>query len=378
VSLDPAPSVRSLAVPPRLDNVFAVLERDAGPPFALAGSGKAAIREGVGLLRAGQSDNVVLPGYLPDGVIEPFRDAGLDVRFHRIDRDLTPDLADVERLVDADTAAILVVHYFGFPQPSLGELRELCDRRGIALVEDNAHAPLSRGPDSRLLGTTGDLGVTSLHKLFPVPDGGMLFVGDPALRDRDGTLELSGVAAGYTLADLAPVGRALLRPLLAARASVPVPGPELPSWQSGGPGATTERDPEAIYEAAKTPMSKLTVRALRRLDPSRCVERRRRNYRFWSRSLDGIGGLDPVYGSLPEGVCPQVFPALADDPAALADAGDGRNVPVSTWPPLPDEAEDAAAFPATNWLSDHLVRLPVHQQLDETDLSRIAETIRGA
>jgi len=50
------------------------------------------------------------------------------------------DPEDVERRITARTKAVCVVHFAGYPA-TVDRLRELCDARGLALIEDVAHAP---------------------------------------------------------------------------------------------------------------------------------------------------------------------------------------------------------------------------------------------
>ena len=50
---------------------------------------------------------------------------------------------DVEARITDRTKAVCAMHYAGYPA-AVDRLRELCDARGIALVEDTAHAPSAR------------------------------------------------------------------------------------------------------------------------------------------------------------------------------------------------------------------------------------------
>jgi dTDP-4-amino-4,6-dideoxygalactose transaminase len=54
--------------------------------------------------------------------------------------DLGVDPADVEARITERTRAVCAVHYAGYPA-AVERLRELCDARGLALVEDTAHNP---------------------------------------------------------------------------------------------------------------------------------------------------------------------------------------------------------------------------------------------
>jgi dTDP-4-amino-4,6-dideoxygalactose transaminase len=85
---------------------------------------------------------------------------------------LDPD--DVERRITPRTKAVCVVHYAGYAAAA-DRLKELCDERGVALIEDAAHAP-SATLDGRKLGTWGLAGAFSFfsNKVLSAGEGGLL------------------------------------------------------------------------------------------------------------------------------------------------------------------------------------------------------------
>lgn len=84
------------------------------------------------------------------------------------------DPEDVQRRITPRTKALCAVHYAGYAAP-VDRLRELCDARGIALIEDTAHAP-SATLAGRKLGTWGLAGAFSFfsNKVLSVGEGGLL------------------------------------------------------------------------------------------------------------------------------------------------------------------------------------------------------------
>jgi dTDP-4-amino-4,6-dideoxygalactose transaminase len=85
---------------------------------------------------------------------------------------LDPD--DVHRRITPRTKAVCVVHYAGYAAAA-DRLRALCDERGIALIEDVAHAP-SATLQGRKLGTWGLAGAFSFfsNKVLSVGEGGLV------------------------------------------------------------------------------------------------------------------------------------------------------------------------------------------------------------
>src|SRR5277367_2765984 len=84
------------------------------------------------------------------------------------------DPEDVERRITPRTKAVCIVHYAGYAAAA-DSLKELCDSRGIALIEDVAHAP-SATLGGRKLGTWGLAGAFSFfsNKVLSVGEGGLL------------------------------------------------------------------------------------------------------------------------------------------------------------------------------------------------------------
>jgi dTDP-4-amino-4,6-dideoxygalactose transaminase len=99
--------------------------------------------------------------------------------------DLGVDPEDVAARITGRTKAVCAVHYAGYAA-DLARLRELCEERGIALVEDAAHSP-SATPvgESRKLGTHGLAGAFSFfsNKVLSCGEGGLLATDDDAVAE---------------------------------------------------------------------------------------------------------------------------------------------------------------------------------------------------
>jgi dTDP-4-amino-4,6-dideoxygalactose transaminase len=95
--------------------------------------------------------------------------------------DLGLDPADVEARITPRTKAICAVHYGGYAAP-LEPLTELCERHGLALIEDAAHSPdaVLPGSSGRKLGTFGQSGTFSFfsNKILSCGEGGLLATDD--------------------------------------------------------------------------------------------------------------------------------------------------------------------------------------------------------
>jgi perosamine synthetase len=121
----------------------------------------------------------------------------------------TPVVADVDErtyCLDAEavmgavsdwTRAVVPVHLYGHPA-DLDPLRELCEARGLALVEDaaQAHGARYRG---RMVGSIGAAGCFSFYptKNMTTGEGGMVTTDDAELAERVRLLRQHGQVAPY-------------------------------------------------------------------------------------------------------------------------------------------------------------------------------------
>ncbi|MFD3994867.1 DegT/DnrJ/EryC1/StrS family aminotransferase [Streptomyces sp. NPDC058583] len=97
-------------------------------------------------------------------------------------RDGSIDTAAVPESVWRDLSAVLTTNLYGNPDPA-PELRAHCDRLGIPLIEDAAHA-IGSTVGGRPVGTYGEASVFSLSKHTGAKTGGFLTLADPALREE--------------------------------------------------------------------------------------------------------------------------------------------------------------------------------------------------
>jgi len=158
---------------------------DARHTLAVA-NGTAALHLALVALGCGPGDEVIVPSLNFVAAANTVVHAGATPVFCDIigEDDLTMDPADIEAAVGPATKAIVVMHYGGFAC-RMDEIREIAAARGLAIVEDAAHAPGAtyRG---RPCGTLGNIGCFSFfsNKNLPVGEGGMVVTDDPDLAER--------------------------------------------------------------------------------------------------------------------------------------------------------------------------------------------------
>ncbi len=125
-------------------------------------------------------EKILLPAYIGitdregSGVFDPISDLNIKYDFYKIKKNFQVDLDDlILKLKTGKVKAVLIIHYFGFLHCDIEFISEFCKTNNIILIEDCAHAFVSKHKD-RFLGSYGDYSFYSIHKFLPTKDGGIL------------------------------------------------------------------------------------------------------------------------------------------------------------------------------------------------------------
>jgi len=307
------------------------------------------------LLDIRPGDEVVVPSFTFVSTINAFVLRGARPRFI----DIRPDTLNLDEkllpgLLNSRTRAVLPVHYAGVGC-EMADIMRLCDARGVAVVEDNAHGlfGLYRG---RQLGTFGALATQSFHetKNFSCGEGGALLINDPKLVEAAEIIREKGTNRSrffrgqvdkYTWVD---IGSSYLpSDLLAA----------------------------VLY-------AQLQAR-------DRIQSRRRRIWNYYHDNLADWSSEQGVSGPYVPDHCDQsyhmyylVLPSLATRQAFIAHLKERGIMSVFHYLPLHLSPMGerfggrAGECPVTESVADRLVRLPFYNSLDESDQARVVSAVR--
>lgn len=145
------------------------------------------------LLDLQEGDEVIVPSFTFVSSAAAFMLHGgtpvfVDVRGDTLNLD--PDL--VEAAITTRTRAICIVHYAGVGATP-DRFREIADRHGLVLIEDNAHG-LYGGWRGQTLGTFGHLSTLSFHETKNVTcgEGGAIHINSPEFVERAEILREKG------------------------------------------------------------------------------------------------------------------------------------------------------------------------------------------
>src|SRR5580692_1748075 len=159
--------------------------RAAGPYAVAVSSGTAALE--IALRCAGVSGRDVI---IPANTFYATGAAALAAGGRLVFADIDPDTfalspATVGAALTPDTAAVVLVHIGGLITPKVDELRRLCQERGIALVEDAAHAHGATWA-GRFAGSFGTAAAFSFYptKVVTCGEGGMILTVSPDVAEE--------------------------------------------------------------------------------------------------------------------------------------------------------------------------------------------------
>jgi len=333
-----------------------------------------AIYHGLAALAVKPGDQILVPAFHCATLVDAILQYGAEVQFYDINADLTPNFSHIEDRIREKTKAILAIHYCGFPQP-IEEFRTLCRKRNIYLIEDCAHV-LPGMSDGNLLGSFGDIGVFSLRKFFPIYDGGLLIINNPDLKLNivlETTNPFLSLKILKNTLERSFANRQWSRAVALASVFLKI----------FGNLSTTARDARNLnsydlsfdLHAVNRGMSWISKKIVEHTYLPTLIARRRHNYQKLSDAIENLPGVTALYAKLPENITPWEFPLLSERKNLHLPLR-ARGIPATTWGGVIHPTLRLESYPGAQFLYDHLVFLPIHQSLEEQDISNLTSGLR--
>jgi len=295
--------------------------------------GRYALSEGLRIAGITSGDRVLIPEFICRDLLSAVNSIGAKVDYYPVNRTL-------QLSVNPDTMpaakAVLAVNYFGFPQ-DLRPFHDYCKKTGAVLIEDNAHGLFSKDESGRFLGTRGDIGIFSLRKTLPIPDGAVLVLNNSGRGYKlSPQIEFSSNAEPLSFRV-----KHLLRRLV----------PFIGIWhlqfatsltrylrkiKTGHEILLSSHDAEIALPGVANPCKNLPSYLLS-IDIDEEIERRRKLYVHVDILLRGLD-CEPVFKGLPENVVPYGYPFYisADRITNIKKTLKKCGLECFRWPELPD------------------------------------------
>ncbi|MDI9318889.1 MAG: DegT/DnrJ/EryC1/StrS family aminotransferase [Phycisphaerales bacterium] len=150
----------------------------------LVSSGTAALSTAMAALGIGKGDEVIIPTFTFVASFEAIVGVGAIPVLVDIDDTLTLDPEAVANAITSKTKAIMPVHMCG-SMAQLDELRNLCDKHNLFLIEDACQA-IGGKYKGEYLGTIGKVGTFSFDfvKIMTCGEGGVVLTNDAQLAEK--------------------------------------------------------------------------------------------------------------------------------------------------------------------------------------------------
>ena len=348
-------------------------------------SGRMGIANALRSLGVQAGDRVLVPAYHCNAMIEPVVWLGATPVFYRISSGAGVDLEDVARqLREGGAQAMLVTHYFGFPQDILA-ISEFCHEHQLPFLEDCAHAFFGE-VGGKPIGSFGEYAIASPWKFFPIYDGGCI-----AVRARDGNaseLRYPGLSfqiksAINTLESALHYRRLgavrhMVTPFLWLkdiiwRSTKRMAGPGMarlsvaPSSAEGG----TSFEPQWMDKR----MSLASRLLMQSSSFSRIISRRRKHFQRLLEACKDMPGCRPLFPELPEKVVPYAFPLIVDEPERVFVILKQAGVPIIRFGEVLWPGVDESVCPISVEFSRKVFQFPCHQELDDSELEWMIDII---
>jgi hypothetical protein len=311
-------------------------------------SGRAALYALLRPLKKQGIKKILLPAYLCESVLQPVRACGLDYEYYPVDENLVahPD--------PPKGSAVLLIHYFGWLNPSTKALRDDAGDLFI-LIEDMTQAVFSSW---NLMKGGQSLLFFSLRKLGPVPLGGW-FSRVEKLPPAD------------------PMYIGLFWKSVAARL-----------YKFNYLRIKTEVDVRAehiyleLFQAVESSFDRSCVAyalddkardLIFGIDWANAAAIRRNNWNHLHVNLEDL--LMPFHEDLADGVVPLGYVVHCSEREKLRRGLQNARIFCPVHWPLPEDL-DARRFPISTMLSNSLMTIPIDQRNGPEDMEYIAQTVR--
>ncbi|MBU4035142.1 MAG: DegT/DnrJ/EryC1/StrS family aminotransferase [Proteobacteria bacterium] len=323
-------------------------------------------------------DNVLVPGYHCLSMLAPIWCLDVYPILYKLNEDLSPSIRDIKQKINERTRAIILVHFFGWPQPT-NLINDICKNNNISLIEDCAHCHPVYVLNG-LIGSAGDYSIVSTRKFYPSPDGGMLIGNKSTHRAHRKQLKLSLSRQIRSLKHLVDNWKKN------DRSVVSYPSPDF-NKKNIFMAKHVNSKPADIHELAEIQsdwrhwmpkddfdrmQSLVSKMIFRHINDEKIAIDRRKNYTRIVNALSSVSGIKPLYESIPENVSPYMVPAIVHEPDIVFSELKNRGFPIWRWEILVE-----SDCYVSRYYSKHLFHVPCHQTISNKQLGWIIETLKN-
>ena len=295
---------------------------------------RTALKYGLMQYKITNNTEILLPDYICDVILHPIKKIKLNYNFYRINDNFTPDWEDLLSKINDNTKFLLIVNFFGKNQ-NIKKLINLKKRNDLILIEDNAHGYGSKF-DNDTLENIYDFSISSPRKIVSTNSGGILDIKDNHIINLNEIAEYKNI---YNFD--------ILKKLF-------LPFPELKNYIKKK--FLKRKRYESFSEFRESQINDYLIdsnslKKINNVDFDKLLKFRNSEYqRLYKFTIQK--GLTPAYDSFDHNLMPWCFPAYTKSHKESIDWfnwGWENNVPIFSWPTLPDEMITKNSICVNRW-----------------------------
>ena len=346
----------------------------------LFGYGRNAIYAVCQILKLKKEDEVLVPAWICDEALQPFRVVGCEIAFYSIiPNTFEIDLESIKNNINKKTKLIHIVNHFGHSQ-SWENVYNSLTNYNIPILTDNAFSPFS-SYKGKHTGSFGDFSIFSLRKSLPILDGGMLRINNtkkfkllsPIQKsrwfypsERYQALSLievfirKNIGFGHSLINYI---KKRYKPIAIKKSKPPLYSNEktgVPNWPRG----TISSEFSYNYLRPISRLSRLIIRSQKEDIIKDNIIKKRASYKILIKEMKTLKGIKIINSVLKEGEVPYSVSILIKKNRDGVLQNLEKKYPVMAWPTLPYEViEKIDDFPDVKKLGTPLLQFNLHGTL---------------
>ena len=301
-----------------------------------------------GLIKLGfkAGDKILIPNYICDALLQPIRQLALVPVYFPLNDLLEPCWDELNLLVKINSCrAIVMVHYFGQPQ-NIDAYKTFCRANELLLLEDNAHG-FGGAINGKLLGTFGNLGISSPRKILNTLSGGILYINGEVQEPPMLPVLQVGYFQKFLKSSFSRHPRLKTFVLRSIR--------RMPNFND--PNIFIE--PYVSDQMADTKSALRISNSLQDSSFEKIAQERRKKWTDWSNICSYIG-LKPIFNKVHPNSAPWAFPVYAHSEFHRIEIGRvaaKKGLIIFPWPALPKELSHPSSSSVKRWSS--IISIPL-------------------
>lgn len=296
----------------------------------------------------------LLPIYICESVIIPFKVEGYEIEFYEIDEKLQP--IGLEKVKWVNIGVFFHLGYYGVnTNNSLDVFFDTLKNNNVIIIEDVTHTLFSKYKNYK----KNDFVIGSIRKWFGVPSGGFIA--------SEINIEIKKIDSDNEFSVIRKKNLLLKKQYIESQKK------ELKEFFLKGLNQAEDLIDQNI--SAKK-IDSLSREIIKELDENTLIEKRKKNFSYLVKNLMGFTDFRVVNDYLEEGMVPFFFPIYSKEKRnQIRDTLRSEDIYCPVHWPIPSQVK-ANISTESLLLYNSILSIPCDQRYDEVDMERIVNVIK--